>query len=284
MMTTRRRLPSAREKEIAEFAEFVAEESCRSGAVEPEQILRKKDISFSYGQYGDSFDGMLECKNRRFHVYCNTERDSPRGSGRARFTLAHELGHYFLDEHRNALLAGVDPHYSKSEYESSERVEMEADAFASNLLMPRSRFLREGQKARVGLSGVIALSRYFRTSLTATAIRYTREELVPSTIIKWGQDGFGWKWFSPETFRAGYRKTVETRGDLPSDSATERAFSGATPESGEFHRCGSTASLWFPFLTGSNLRNVILREEAIGLGRFGVLTFLYPDGGTYSPQ
>jgi hypothetical protein len=178
----------------------------------------------------------------------------------------------------------VDPHYSQSEYESGSTVEMEADAFASNLLLPRSRFLAEGKRAPLGLAGVITLSRHFATSITATAIRYTREELVPCTIIKWDEDGFGWKWFSPETFRAGFRKTIETRDDLPQDSATELAFSGATPENGEFHQCGSTASLWFPFLTDSSSRSVILREEAVSLGRFGVLTFLYPDRGNYSPE
>jgi len=283
-MASKRRLPKAREDEIAEFAEFIANDYCPTTIVEPETILERNGISFSYGDYGDAFDGMLECKDRRFHAYCNSGRESPRGSPRARFTLAHELGHYFIDEHRNALLSGVDPHYSQTEYESSSPVEMEADAFASNLLLPRSRFLAEGKRAPLGLAGVIALSRHFATSITATAIRYTREELVPCTIIKWDEDGFCWKWFSPETFRAGFRKTIETRMDLPPDSATALVFSGAIPENSEIHQRGSTASLWFPFLTESSSRSVILHEEALSLGRFGVLTLLYPDGGTYSPQ
>ncbi len=283
-MGSRRRLSKAREDEIADFAEFIANDYCPAGVVEPEKILELNGISLSYGDYGDAFDGMLECKDRRFHVYCNTERQSPRGSPRARFTLAHELGHYFIDEHRNALLSGVDPHFSQSEYESANPVEMEADAFASNLLLPRGRFLAEGKRAPLGLAGVLTLSRHFSTSITATAIRYTREELVPCTIIKWDEDGFGWKWFSPETFRAGFRKTIETRDDLPSDSATELAFSDTTPENGEFHRRGSTGSLWFPFLAESSARNAVLHEEAVSLGQFGVLTFLYPDGGTYAPR
>jgi hypothetical protein len=161
---------------------------------------------------------------------------------------------------------------------------MEADAFAANLLLPRSRFIAEAKRAPLGLAGVIALARHFSTSITATAIRYTREELVPCTIIKWDEDGYGWKWFSPETFRAGFRKTIETRDDLPPDSATELAFSGAIPKNGAFHRCGSTASLWFPFFAESSSRSVIFHEEAVSLGQFGVLTLLYPDGGSYTPR
>ncbi len=227
---------------------------------------------------------MLECENRRFHVYCNTERGAPPGSGRVRFTLGHELGHYFIDEHRNALLGGVGPHGSLCEYESAERIEQEADAFACNLLLPRGRFLAEGKSATAGLAGILSLAEEFQTSVTATAIRYVREELVPCTVIKWNPAGFGWKWFSPETFREGFRKTIESRDGLPPDSATELAFRGERPENGSFHHRGSTASLWFPYVNAGSRMDVVIHEEAIVLGSFGVLTFLYPDGETYSPQ
>lgn len=283
-MANRRMLPRAREQEIAELAEFVADDYCPSGTVDPEAILRELGITVSFGAYGDAFDGMLECENRRFHVFCNTERDSPRGSGRARFTLGHELGHYFIDEHRTALLGGVDPHHSKCEYESSERIEQEADAFASNLLLPRGRFLSEGRALRPGLSGILPLAGKFKTSVSATAIRYVREELVPCTVIRWNADGFAWKWFSPATWEAGYRRTIESRENLPPDSATELAFAGKPLPSDGFHHRGSTAALWFPFVTGASSKNVIIHEEAVTLGQFGVLTFLYPEGGSYAQQ
>src|ERR1035438_576059 len=48
---------------------------------------------------------------------------------------------HFIDEHRNGLASGrVLAHPSKCEYESDLEVEMEADTFASNLLMPQARF------------------------------------------------------------------------------------------------------------------------------------------------
>ena len=275
-------LSPAREEEIAKLAEFVADDCCPRGAVQPEEILKAKGITLSFGDYGTAFDGMLECENRRFHVFCNTGRGSPKGSGRARFTLGHELGHYFIDEHRNALLGGVDPHGSLCEYASRERIEQEADAFAGNLLLPQGRFLAAGKTERPGLAAILALAKKFQTSVSATAIRYVREELVPCTVIRWNPDGFAWKWFSPETHRAGYRKTIESHQALPADSATALAFSGAQPPNGSFHRCGSTAGLWFPFIPGSSSKNAIIHEEAIALGQFGVLTFLYPEGGSYT--
>src|SRR5689334_23997225 len=54
--------------------------------------------------YGNCFDGLLEYEAGEFHVYCNVDRGNIPGGARARFTLAHELGHYFIDEHRIALI------------------------------------------------------------------------------------------------------------------------------------------------------------------------------------
>lgn len=58
-----------------------------------------------------------------------------------RFTLAHELGHYFIDQHRRGLEEGkVRSHGSVVEFESELPIEQEADTFAASLLMPRERF------------------------------------------------------------------------------------------------------------------------------------------------
>lgn len=52
-------------------------------------------------------------------------------NGRARFTLAHELGHLMM--HRNTSFARVNPQSPPRIYENSE---WQADVFASYLLMP----------------------------------------------------------------------------------------------------------------------------------------------------
>ena len=100
-------------------------------------------------------------------------------------------------------------------------------------------------------------------------------------MIKWNSDGLGWKWFSPTTYAARYRKIIDSRSAIPPDSATERAFSGATPDASGFHYCGSTAATWFPFVKDRSRRNELMIEEAVSLGRFGVLTLLYPESGSY---
>ena len=131
----------ARAGQIAELAEAVADEHCPALPVDPAKIARAKRITISFGDYGEhTFDGLLEHLDRRHHIYCNTQRVGDPAGPRARFTLAHELGHFFIDEHRRSLEAGIDPHPSQCEYESPILAEQEADMFAANLLMPARRF------------------------------------------------------------------------------------------------------------------------------------------------
>jgi hypothetical protein len=273
-------LDRSRETEIAELAEFIADEHAPSGKVDPLAIAKEKDITTSFNYYGDAFDGMLEHSAGRFHIYCNLGRVEQPQSPRARFTLGHELGHFFIDEHRNALASGkVLPHPSKCEYESDLEVEMEADTFASNLLMPSHRFLTRAKIGKVGLPTILDLASYFEASVTGAAVRYVKADIVPCAVLKWAPDRFQWKWLSTETWRANFRKTVESIEQLPDDCPTRRALRGeAMPQQG-FFQAGTTAAAWFPFLASYDYRNSIFIEQAVMLGRFGVLTFIYPMDG-----
>src|SRR5258708_20644605 len=106
------KLTPHRKKEIIELAEEVAESHCPGQVIDPIQILQNKELTFSFGYYGEGFDGMLEHLRGRFHMYGNLDRIETRTSPRARFTGGHELAHYFIDEHRTALARGVPPRLS----------------------------------------------------------------------------------------------------------------------------------------------------------------------------
>jgi len=276
------RLSPIREQDIAELAEAIAEEYFPASRVEPSEIIKAKGISISFGLYGDYFDGLLEHRNGRFHIFANLHRLESIDSPRARFTLGHELGHYFIDEHRNALAMGLAPsHPSICEYESGLPVEREADHFASSLLMPSKRFRKLAEKTPLGLEGILTIADEFRTSVTSTAIKYARLDIVPCAVIKWSKEGYAWKWLSTETFRARYRKTIESADRLPSESPTARLLTAGNANPGNLLSSGTTASVWFPFIKEQSSQNAILIEQAISLGRFGVLTFLYPEAGNY---
>lgn len=268
---------SSREKAITDLAEFIADEHFPTNKVVPEAIAKAVGITVSYGAYGDAFDGLLEHKEGRFHIFCNLDRVETRSSPRARFTLGHELGHYFLDEHRHALESGRTPaHPSFCDFESKNPVEVEADVFASALLMPKNRFLKSANKLVPGLPGILQLAGGFGTSVTSTAVRYATLNVRPSVAVKWMESGYSWKWISDDFYRAGYRKTIEDPAALLEGSATWQALRGNIPAEKQVVESGTTGSAWFPFVEGGGYRDVVLIEQAMRLGRFGVLTILYP--------
>src|SRR5208337_1830070 len=94
--------------------------------------------------------------------------------GFIRFTVAHELGHYFLPGHPERLFpAGDGLHESRSGFISNDPLERQADYFASALLMPAHQFREAVDYAGHGFAAIEKLATHCQTSITATAIRYT---------------------------------------------------------------------------------------------------------------
>ena len=99
------------------------------------------------------------------------------------FSVAHELGHYYLPGHIDAVLSSGDVHESYAGFASGDRYEIEADHFAATLLMPRALFMRAMSAAGDGLPAIETLAAQCRTSLTATAIRYARCTREPVAVV-----------------------------------------------------------------------------------------------------
>lgn len=269
------RLTRQRREAIAALAESVASRY-KEGRVEPEAIAAQEQIAFRYASFPEDFDGILLHEDGRFFIVCNESR-AERGSPRSRFTLAHELGHYFLAEHREALASGrMPPHFSLAEHASNQPVEKEADLFAANLLMPSTPFWIAAGAHPDGVDQIAALAAAFGTSLTATAFRALELEIFPAPAAVFRWDALGRRTvqrMSWATFVAG--------GDLqmladepPEDSLTARAIRDAS--SGQ--QSGSIdGAAWFPGL-GSSPKPALLREEVISLGQYGWLTLVWQAG------
>src|SRR5690606_6020210 len=124
------------------------------------------------------FDGMLlyDTDSRDFHIHINIDNGNKRNSKRGRFTLAHEFGHFFLDEHRLGLKYGLlEPHASFYNINQKSLIELEADYFASCLLMPKDKFknfsaeyTRQTRNKKFSLDTILALSESFQTSVLST--------------------------------------------------------------------------------------------------------------------
>ncbi|MDD5569656.1 MAG: ImmA/IrrE family metallo-endopeptidase [Bacteroidales bacterium] len=169
---------------LSELAEGIANYYFYNGAVNPEVIASENNISYSYGNYKDSFDGMIECFNKDFHIYINIDRLEHAYTERARFTFAHELGHFFIDEQRNALLLGLSPSHSCfTDFSSKNYAERQADYFASCLLLPQNKIETDCLKRKFSFQLISELSKKYQVSLTATAIRFTIIGNYPIMVV-----------------------------------------------------------------------------------------------------
>lgn len=195
--------------------------------------------------------------------------------GFIRFTVAHELGHYFLPGHADALFPnGNGLHRSRSGFISGDRYERQADYFASALLMPKRRFRTEAGRAGIGFSAIDALSDLFKTSITATAIKYAKHsDDAVAVIVSTGQEidycfmsdriknlsGISW-------IRKGTRVPPGTT--TSEFNADERNVTGASKEEGS-----SNLDDWF-----DGAPNVEVNEDVVGLGSYGkTLTVLFTE-------
>jgi len=186
-------LSKKRQIELSDLAEFTANEHCPDTIIEPKIIAESHDISFCFGNYEDAFDGLTEHEFGKFHIFINFDRHSYKDSERTRFTFAHELGHYFIDEHRNSLMKGQTPaHPSFTDFSSKNPVEVEADFFAASLLMPRNRIMKDCFRKKFNFQIIQDLSTKYKTSTTATALKFASIGNHPIMIVRSSQNKIDW--------------------------------------------------------------------------------------------
>jgi len=271
-------LQRSREQEILELSEDVASEDSQSGRVSPTRICAAKEIKLVHNNYGPgAFDGMLCFDGGVWVILCNIDNGNVVGSTRERFTVAHELGHFHIPEHRRQLMAGCPSHGSHTGlFDGADSIEeLEADTFAANLLMPPTRFVpRLHALNEPPLQSITTLRVEFETSLESTAIQAMRHDNRVVAIAKWERDGLQWHRIANRFFReTGYRQfAFRQKRALPHDCATSLALGEPETSNAEtIHESASTAAFCFGHVAAGGTRDVILREQAVRNGRFGVL-------------
>jgi hypothetical protein len=198
--------------------------------------------------------------------------------GHRRFTLAHELGHWRIDGHVEELPwtdSGIA--LSTGHFRRKYPVEVEADVFASELLMPR-RFVEPLiSRAQPGVQTVRDLADRFEVSLSAAAICTTRYMSEPVIVVLSCGKVIEWTACSgPFDGRDWYRWSRKKGEWAPPRSATwELSLSTDRVRRGEFAESDGLLCEWFPDAP----ETIEVVGEAVGLGPYGrVLTVLHcPD-------
>ena len=126
--------------------------------VDPIAIARRMGVESYYGDLGGNVSGKLEMRDGKATIF--VDDDYPR---RARFTVAHELGHYV--DHRHDLDADVTRTDLRDGTSNPE--EFGVNEFAGALLMPEDEFRRDVQTGW----GDRALAHLYQVSPAAVRVR-----------------------------------------------------------------------------------------------------------------
>lgn len=242
--------------------------------VDPLAIAKEEGIETAPGRYGAKFDARIKyVQSAKTFILFYKEAGYGTTEGRVRFSLGHELGHYYLPHHRSYLLSGQS-HNSVNDFRSRDPREQEADEFSSALLMPGELFTGTLKNRNLTICTLADLSRLaentFQTSLTSTVKRYVGLDweacsmvVSENGVVKWVQHS--------DSMKAQGMGWIECGTHVPSTTATaklvDRLSKGATLDRVE---SGVDADIWF-----ERPHRHRLWEEAMPLGYTGqVLTFL----------
>jgi hypothetical protein len=253
------RLKMAKQKAEA----FVRDEQITSLPVDPFAIAAGRDIEVR--PMPDSAGGVSGMLLRHGDVFGILYATHVKSEGFQRFSIGHELGHYFLEGHIDHILPGDGTHTSHAGFVSGDPYELEADQFAAGLLMPSVLFKRALGQQNAGLEVVESLASLCRTSLTATAIRYTEvTHDAVAIIISSGPDiDFC---FMSETMKSLPQITWPRKGTpVPKGTATAQ-LNTAPDRVAAGDRVEAEIDL-MDWLGGAP--SAVATEQAVGLGSYG---------------
>ena len=204
--------------------EIVSAMKFESPPVDPFKIIEAEpDIYAEGADLKDAFDGCLRYVGPRFLLAFNTKYDHWYHRGKhhpkVRFTIGHELGHYYLKEHRNYLLRGGKPHECFTEFQSLPYVDRQADCFAAGLLMP-SKLVSPcvNLECEPTFEVIKRTAHQFDVSLTSMLVRWTQLSHFPCSTMSVSPHGIDWGWVS-EGFKRAKIYKVRRNEKLISEDA-----------------------------------------------------------------
>lgn len=225
---------ACREDALRQGEEIAADFGFSSPPVDVFKILENElELVYSVGEnFESAFDGRIQYVGPRFLLCYNTKYDRWPHSGKHHskvvFTIAHELGHFYLERHRRYLVRNLKPHNSFAEFSSEKLIEAEADHFACGLLMPSTLMRRLVNSSNFPTIGDIKDNRRkFEVSLTSFLARWTQLSDFPCATIatSGGEVLFGWtsqRWHELGCYRV-------RRGHRPEARYFQRFCSSNSP-------------------------------------------------------
>lgn len=232
--------------------------------IDPMQIARDRGIFVE--PMPESHNGVSGMPIKAHDNFVIAYATHIKNEGFQRISVAHELGHYCLEGHMDAVLPlGTDRHTSHAGLVSADRFELEADHFASGLLMPEYLFRPALQKREVSLDAIEDLRRQCKTSLTATAIRAQQLTSEAVAVIQCSQNQIEFCRMSERMMNFTLDVGPKKGGRIPRQSCAAKLHADQARILGsERLNDESDGTHWFGLFD-----DIELYEETVGLGSYG---------------
>lgn len=250
-------------KMATQHGEKVAEElGIMQFPVDPRTIAQARDIALEAKPADiQGVSGAIIFAGDSATIIYSTEYDN---EGFENFSIAHELGHWFLPGHPEEIIKSGGAHMSRANFTQNTSIELEADHFASGLLLPSGLTRKLLSSHQIGLDGILKLAAAARCSVTAAAIRAAECRAYPVAIIVSKGDQIAYA-FTSDTFKDLGKLAFLRKGTPLPDGATRRFNADPNNVLRAARAVGETDLVtWFD--ASSKIK---LDEEIIGLGRYG---------------
>lgn len=167
------RKKEAQKNRIKDLANFIADDFIENSAINLDRLANDESIILHYDHYEKSFDGLLIYEKNDFFIHLDIDSGNIKDYTRSRFSIAHELGHYFIPEHHQAIVNGTFRlHPSRFNPNQKSEIEEEADIFASTLLMPSNIYKNSCYRRKFSLNLIDELSEKLNVSKLSTLLRF----------------------------------------------------------------------------------------------------------------
>ena len=252
---------SRNELAVLEAERLIKELGIDALPIQPIAIAERLGILVKPKKTAGGVSGMLV---RYGEEYAISYADHIDNEGFKRFCISHELGHYRLAGHVDAVLAHGDVHESHAGFVSDDPYEREADHFAAGLLMPDPLFSREMRRLGDGLQAVEALAERCTVSLTAATLRYVEKASVPVAMVVSVGARIDYCFMSKPLLDFDNLTWPRKGQILPSGTATDR-FNADPANVRTSQRAEAETEMrdWF-----GGRRSIRATEEVVGLGSY----------------
>ena len=186
-----------------------------------------------------------------------------RESGRRRFTIAHEIGHYIL--HRDQQIP-CSPRVIEGWKEGQPKPEREADIFASELLLPTNETVQYVNKRWPSMEVIADVADHFGASLMAAGRKFCDVASQDCAVIWSSQRQIRWFHGSPT-----FSHFIEIGKEIDFDSIAYRAYEGK-PLPGEMEEVPAeawTQSYWLK-------KGAVMSEQTVPMPSYdGCLSLIW---------